>query len=62
MSWFRRKMPIGAPTDERSDIDHSERRAGEKRAGSPLSSRRHLCPEMPRAIDAEFCWGDDRKR
>ncbi|HUU44627.1 MAG TPA: hypothetical protein VM118_02750 [Acidobacteriota bacterium] len=62
MSWFRRKATTGSPPSGRTDIDRTDRSAGENNAGSPVRSRSGLHPEAPRAIDAEFCWGDDRKR
>jgi hypothetical protein len=62
MSWFRRKMRTESDTGDRANADRVSRLSGKPESGLPDERRAASAPELPRGIDAGFCWGDEQAR
>ena len=60
MSWRRRKDDSGAEPDRDPCIDHARKVLGTSQPGSSeCDRRRDRTADVPRGIDADFCYGGE---
>jgi hypothetical protein len=60
MSWLRTKTNAGAEPDHDPCIDHARQVLGKSQSATPESGRRREhTADMPRGVDADFCYGGE---
>ncbi len=60
MSWLRRKKHSGTEPDHDPCIDLVREVLGKSKPGTPDTDRRRdRTEDMPRGIDADFCYGGE---
>ena len=60
MSWFRKK-PRNAVPDPKDGTDRGNKGSGRSRKNGSADSCISLPRELPRGIDADFCYSEEQK-